>query len=301
MKRRPVPVAVALIAGIVPAVGAGGARAGAVPVSSGTWTMTSDVGDYVGAGQSYSFSAPTDLIELGVRNNGEAVAFMNGSDFWTADFSAPGGAPLQPGGYDNAQRFADATHPGLDVFGAGRGCNTISGQFTVLSVSYGPYGYLQSLHLTFEQRCGVSTAALRGEIDLVAPPAPPPVTVDVTFDAAHVSLDSSDGTLKLRGTVSCSQVVPSNSAVVSADVSEQTKNGLAFGGGSVFPLSSDCSTTPIAWAIKAKSLNGIQYTKGTLQITLIAQAEDAFYSAYHDNSLIFASDTISQAVTVKPG
>jgi hypothetical protein len=300
MKRTLALAMVAAIVGVVLTLGASGALAGAVPASSGTWTMTSEPGDYVGAGQSYSFSVPADPIQLGIRNDGEALAWIQGGDFWTANLSAPGGAPLQPGTYNNTQRFADATHPGLDVYGAGRGCNDSFGQFTVLSVSYGPYGYLQSLHVTFEQHCGVSTAALRGEIDLVAPPAPPPLTLHLTFDSARTSLDSADGTVKLRGTLSCSQLVPDTQggAAVSADVSEQTKNGTAFGGGSVSLL--QCSTTPTTWEIKAKSLNGIQYTKGTLQVTLIAQALDSFYSAYHDNSLIFGSDTISQAVSVKP-
>lgn len=282
---------VLLLAATMPA---SGAFAGALPATTGTFTMTSEPGDFIGQGQSYSFSADQTRIDLGERF-GEALVVVPSGDFWTAILAAPGQAPLAPGVYDNAQRFADATHPGLDVFGAGRGCNTTSGSFTVLSVSYGPHGYLQSLHATFEQRCGVATAALHGEIDLVAPPAPAPLEVHLTFDSEHISLDKGDGTIKLRGTITCSQ--PVNSAPVGADITQQTRKGTAFGGGSVEVA---CSQTPTPWLIRARSLNGVQFAQGAAQISLTGQAIDDFYTAYH-GGLIVASDSIAQTVDVKPG
>ena len=207
------------------AVVAGGGYAGAVAATSGSWTTTSDAGDFVGQGQSYSFSTPASGIQFGAMDWGEVRVFAdtpNGS--WFAFFSAPGGAPLQVGVYDHAQRAADTTHPGLDVSGEGRGCNTTSGSFTVLGVSYGPLGYLQSLHLTFEQHCEGGIPALRGELNLTAPPPPPPLVVHLTVDPTS-GYDRSGGSIQLHGTVSCSQ--PADAAI-NGQVSEQTKHGTAF-------------------------------------------------------------------------
>src|SRR5919204_3570658 len=185
-----------------------GATAGTVKAATGSLTMTSEAGDYVGGGQQWAYDASADTISVGSERWGTARVFVSAAngDFWLLQFTAPGGAPLSPGVYANAQRFADDSHPGLDVSGMGRGCNDTSGSFTVLDVSYGPYGYLQSLHVTFEQRCGVSTAALRGELDVTAPPAPAPIGVAVTVDA-NATVDRSDGKVHLHGTISCSKPV----------------------------------------------------------------------------------------------
>src|ERR671931_2137752 len=173
---RRIPLAACGVALAVALLMAAGATAGTVKAASGSLTMTSEMGDYVGAGETWAYDARTDGISVGSERWGTARAFVSAAngDFWLLQFTTPAGAPLSPGVYANAQRFADDTHPGLDVSGMGRGCNETSGSFTVLDVSYGPYGYLQSLHATFEQRCGVSSAALRGELEVTAPPPPRP-------------------------------------------------------------------------------------------------------------------------------
>jgi hypothetical protein len=40
----------------------------------------------------------------------------------------------------------------------------------ILEIVLGPQGEIERLHATFEQRCGSSTATLRGEIRIVADP-----------------------------------------------------------------------------------------------------------------------------------
>jgi len=295
-RKRSLLAALGVLAAAASVLGASGARAGAVPASSGTFAMTSEPGDYIGQGQSYSFTAPADPIQFGAMDWGEVRVSLPTGDFWMVRLSAPGGAALVPGDYENAtDDIGNPTYPGLWVTGAGRACDA-SGRFTVLSVTYGPFGYVESLHATFEQRCGVATAALRGEIDLVAPPPPPPLEVHLTFDSRRTSLDRADGTVKLRGTIACSQSVP---ASVSADISEETKKGSAFGGGSFYVP--DCSPTPTSWLIKASSSNGVPFAPGTLQVTLFGQAVDNWYTAYHDNvRLIVITDMVSAAVSVKP-
>jgi hypothetical protein len=70
---------------------------------------------------------------------------------------------LQAQVYEGAERwpFQDSGHPGLDVSGDGRGCNTVSGRFEIqdLKVSNGT---LQSFTATFEHHCEGAAPALRG-------------------------------------------------------------------------------------------------------------------------------------------
>jgi len=195
--------AIALLAGTA----VSDARSGSLLATSGTWTMTGDPNESITNGRSYAFSAPNDGLELGsgFGSNGISVFARPAgtSDLWDATFWAPTGQQLLPGVYSNARRFPDALHPGLDVGGAGHGCNQVTGDFTIIDVSYGPYGYLNSVHLTFEQHCEGFAAALRGEINLTGPPAPPELRVHVTVDATS-GFDRADGSLQLHGTISCS-------------------------------------------------------------------------------------------------
>ncbi len=48
------------------------------------------------------------------------------------------GIPIQPGFYPDAERadFASPGHPGLDVSFQNRGCNTLTGSFTVHEVAF---------------------------------------------------------------------------------------------------------------------------------------------------------------------
>jgi hypothetical protein len=59
---------------------------------------------------------------------------ISGDTTWTLDFAAPQGQALAAGTtHDNAARypFQTSTEPGLSLYGDGRGCNTVTGSFTV--------------------------------------------------------------------------------------------------------------------------------------------------------------------------
>lgn len=131
-------------------------------------TMTSDPGDYIGAGQIYNYSQADGSFGAQVYdgNSGVSISFNTPTfdHFWTLTFAAPNGAPLTPGTYPNALRFADATSPGLDVNGDGRGCNSVTGTFQVLQATYGPANTLVAFDAIFEQHCESAAPALRGEI-----------------------------------------------------------------------------------------------------------------------------------------
>src|SRR5262245_1905281 len=80
-------------------------QAGSLPAVSGTWTMTSDLGDWVGQGQSHSFSAPADGIESGsgVNRNGVGFTAYPSGILWHGLLGAPTGQQLLPGTtYTNA-------------------------------------------------------------------------------------------------------------------------------------------------------------------------------------------------------
>jgi hypothetical protein len=83
---------------------------------------------------------------------------------WSLNFSTRQlNQPMAAQVYLNAERapFASPGHPGIDIYGSGRGCNTITGKFQVeqLQVSGGA---LTSFTATFEQHCEGGASALRG-------------------------------------------------------------------------------------------------------------------------------------------
>ena len=105
--------------------------------------MTSDSGDWVGQGRTYSFGSGSGTFSP-YRNfdNGVSVSYMGGSEFWSLSFAAPGNATLLPGAYPGATRFGfqASTAPGLEVSGDGHGSNTLTGTFTVQQAQYNPMG-----------------------------------------------------------------------------------------------------------------------------------------------------------------
>src|SRR5262249_34031381 len=104
--------------------------------------FNSQPGDWVGAGQ-VGYSPTTDGTFTATKqyDNGVRVSFNGpGATWWDLEFSSADNTPLVAGTeYDNAERnaFKSAGHPGIDVGGSGRGCNTIGGRFKVLEVEYG--------------------------------------------------------------------------------------------------------------------------------------------------------------------
>ena len=87
---------------------------------------------------------------------------------YAAYFRAPDSAPLAPGTYEQAERSVVASpgHPGLDVFGDGRGCNALSGRFVVIEgPTYDTDGTtLLTFAVDFEQHCEGGVPALYGSV-----------------------------------------------------------------------------------------------------------------------------------------
>ncbi|HVX62620.1 MAG TPA: hypothetical protein VHC19_18520, partial [Pirellulales bacterium] len=99
--------------------------------------MLSEPGDYVGGGATYHFTPATGAFHVSHSSNDNQITFDYGESYlghsWSVTLAAPNGQSLVPGVYDNAGRaaFRPPDQPGLDVYGDGRGSNTLTGSFDV--------------------------------------------------------------------------------------------------------------------------------------------------------------------------
>jgi hypothetical protein len=142
--------------------------------------MSGEPGDYIGGTTSYLYTTTTGVfgISAGDNNKDGLVDSVNVSyndanfnHWWYLNFNTyqVAGKNLVPGFYDNAQRaaFTSTGHPGLDISGDGRGCNMVTGNFTVHEANYdysvSPPKVL-NFTASFEQHCEGGTAALLGTI-----------------------------------------------------------------------------------------------------------------------------------------
>jgi hypothetical protein len=162
-------------------------------------SLNSDSGDFIGEGQT-TFLTPADgTFSASAGANNISISFFGQPGiFWFLDFAAPSGQALTVGTYTGAARFPfqAANQPGLSVSGDGRGCNTLSGSFTILEISLGANNTVNSFDATFEQHCEEATAALRGEIRFNANPtvtvtAPSHLTVPENQDV-HFTVSATD-------------------------------------------------------------------------------------------------------------
>ena len=262
----------------------GAAAASTVPATSGSLTMTSDPGDYIGQGLNWSYAMPPDAFSSQILFNNGVEAIVNGAngDWWYLDFGAPYGARLTPGVYSNAARwpFQDPSQPGLSVFGNGRGCNTLTGNFTVLDATYAADGSLQSFHATFEQHCEGFAAALRGEVQLTSEP---PLQITLTLDPKG-SIRSTTSTV--HGTITCSRAA---TVFVSGTISQQTKRyGTTTG---PFGATVDCTTTATAWSATGSSSSGAPFVPGTASVDASATGTEPPSDTAHTSSTVQLSSS----------
>ncbi|HLP97099.1 MAG TPA: hypothetical protein VK149_01505 [Sideroxyarcus sp.] len=136
----------------------------------------SDAGDYIGQGNTYTYTSDSTTIEVAGIGNLISVTIRGEKD-WHGDFQVKNSmSKVEPGSYPNLQRypFNEPAQGGLTWHGAGRGCNTLVGSFTVGKVTY-INSTLASIDFSFEQHCEGSTPALHGEVHWVGDPATLPV------------------------------------------------------------------------------------------------------------------------------
>ena len=137
----------------------------------GVWSlnMTSDAGDYIGQGRTWSHAPPGDQVRVSAGRQLISLhvdtADQTDGGWWDTDFAAPPGQNLAVGTYENARRypFNDGA-PGFDHGGMGRGCNTLTARFTIHELAYDPDGTLRTFRADFEQHCegGTPPCGARG-------------------------------------------------------------------------------------------------------------------------------------------
>lgn len=133
-----------------------------------SYAYTSDAGDYIGQGVAQTHQGATSTFSL--RSYGDGVQYdVSGKrEYWTAQLTPPDGEQFEAGHTYQAERSHGASVAGLDVFGDGRGCNTVTGEITVTRLARGDDGAIKAFAATFVQHCEGGGPALRGTIHYYA-------------------------------------------------------------------------------------------------------------------------------------
>jgi hypothetical protein len=150
------------------------AQASPFPVRGAAFSFTSQAGDFIGQGHAETLTPPAWSFVVGQGNLGQgglAIDVRSGAGaglvVWTVNLAAPRGQSLQVGTYSNVMRaaFREGSQPGLDVYGDGRGCSQVFGNFTITKIEIGPNGAVTALDATFVQHCESPAApALNGHL-----------------------------------------------------------------------------------------------------------------------------------------
>jgi len=131
-------------------------------------SFSSSTGDYIGQGKDAVFTDNDGNFSLRIGpNNKVNVNFNGGPDTWYLEFGAPQNMKLTTGTYNGAQRspFNSPTRPGLSFSGSGRGCNQLTGSYTINNIIYSSDSKeVLLLDATFTQSCEGNGANLMGRI-----------------------------------------------------------------------------------------------------------------------------------------
>ncbi|MFP7754727.1 hypothetical protein ACLG6S_08760 [Thermodesulfobacteriota bacterium B35] len=129
--------------------------------------FNSEPGDYIGQGEQQTWTDEDGTFSVTISDSGDFIGInFHGTTWWNLNFAAPSGEILQTGTFDDAARypFQSPTQPGLSISGDGRGCNTLTGRFDILELSYNTVGEIEHFAADFEQHCEGSEPALYGSI-----------------------------------------------------------------------------------------------------------------------------------------
>jgi hypothetical protein len=123
--------------------------------------LAGDQNDYILQGKSYSYVSPAKRISV----SGDKHRVSVSAGLWTLVIAARPHHTLKPGRYLHALREPfNGSHPGIDLSGDARGCNTIKGEFTIRRAKFDRRG-VRLLSLSFVQHCeGRMDAAARGTL-----------------------------------------------------------------------------------------------------------------------------------------
>ena len=234
-------------------------------------SFVSDPGDYIGGGETRSFTLDTAAITAQSGQNGghfNLTVFPFSGGFWYVNLSAPAGSQLVPGAYEGAVRFNGPGQPGLDVYGDGRGCNQVTGRFDVLEAVFGPNGYLERFHAQFEQHCEGGEPALRGEVFVANRPPPPALAIVLSVNGSGKA-ERLTGKATITGTIRCTKdtVVNLNGALNQRLARFSLATAYSW-------LPIPCSATPSAWTLVFIPQATVPFGNGMAQLNATASAYD---------------------------
>ena len=139
--------------------------------------LSSEVGDYIGAGADYSYDFSDAVITV-TSSRTHLTIVIEGDESWRGDFQLPDGPTIQTATYENLTRMGshDASVGGMNWTGEGRGCNELAGRLVIESIAYDGLR-LSEITLEFDQYCDGSSASLHADIhwdagDTTSPPGP---------------------------------------------------------------------------------------------------------------------------------
>jgi len=149
----------------------------------------------------------------------------------------------------------------------------------VYEAVYGPYGYVQTFHASWEQHCEGVTPALFGEVYISNPPPLPALSIDVTLDT-DVNVTPTNGHVVLAGTMKCSQEV---STLMFIDfLQTHGPNKFAYAGDA---YDVPCHPTTSRWSIEVPPFEGTsKFKPGTAQLNIKVAATDPNYDQTADVS-----------------
>ena len=267
--RLPVVLAAVLAAGVASA-----APASADPVGAGSAvTFSGSGGDYITQDRAWSYDTTDSVITATASADGNRLNLgINGDTWWYLDFAAPAGETLTAGvTYGGATRypFRAPKEPGLSLSGDGRGCNELSGSFTVLAADLNPDGTVDEFEATFEQHCENSTTSVAtGRVLITNETAPAELTVDAEVTSGTFSRVS--GRAVLTGTLTCSRETDVDLAGTLVQRISRTK--LATGSWSLDDVA--CGATPATWTATVVPAGQVPFGRGLAQLDATAQAFD---------------------------
>lgn len=190
MSRRLLGLLVAVACCVASSWVAAGPASAVGPYTS--WSVAGDHGDFPTGGARYDFDASS-----GISVEGDATEIDASVETWTLRLVPAQGDRLAAGRtYAGATRvpFQEPDEPGLDLSGRYRGCNTLTGSFTIHEITFTPSGAVESVVLTAEQHCSGNAPAAYVSIawraSQPAPPLPPTVPAPPVPPALVVKIEA---------------------------------------------------------------------------------------------------------------
>jgi hypothetical protein len=129
--------------------------AGAPALAQTSLSFSSPAGEYVGGGQTKTFSPANSTIQVEASRSAIHMNASAGGTSWDLELTAPVGKEFKPGQYFYAERPAALTgrSPGLSFYGDARGCNLVFGKFTIRQIKFSSTGKLTRFEATAVQYC----------------------------------------------------------------------------------------------------------------------------------------------------